>query len=74
MLLSLKESSMKLLTPPTSTGNPGYVGRKRWAKPFHSFYSMEQPNLRLLRLSLYLRIRENIFKRFPLLLKQRPDP
>src|ERR1700677_2092156 len=37
MRLSLKESRM---TSPNATNldrNPGYVGRKRWAKPFNSF-------------------------------------
>jgi hypothetical protein len=28
---------MKLLNVTNPTGNPGYVGRKRWAKPFDRF-------------------------------------
>jgi hypothetical protein len=36
--LSRKAASSRS-TPPTSTGNPGYVGRKRWAKPTTAFRS-----------------------------------
>jgi hypothetical protein len=32
----LKKVARTCSTPRTSTGNPGYVGRKRWAKPFDS--------------------------------------
>jgi hypothetical protein len=31
-----KKAAWSRSTPPLSTGNPGYVGRKRWAKPHHS--------------------------------------
>jgi hypothetical protein len=31
-----KKAARSCSTPPTSTGNPGYVGRKRRAKPHHS--------------------------------------
>jgi hypothetical protein len=37
MRLSLKESLMKLLDATNLDRNSGYVGRKRWAKPFDSF-------------------------------------
>jgi hypothetical protein len=33
MRLSLKESRMKLLNATNLTGNPGYVGRRRWGNP-----------------------------------------
>jgi hypothetical protein len=32
-----KKAARSCSTPPTSTGNPGYVGRKRWAKPTTAF-------------------------------------
>jgi hypothetical protein len=34
-----KKAARNCSTPPTSTGNPGYVGRKRWAKPSTAFKS-----------------------------------
>jgi hypothetical protein len=35
-----KKAAWSCSTPPISTGNPGYVGRKRWAKPNHKQSSM----------------------------------
>ena len=32
-----KKAAWSCSTPPTSPVNPGYVGRKRWAKPFDHF-------------------------------------
>jgi hypothetical protein len=32
-----KKAAWSCSTPPRSTGNPGYVGRKRWAKPTKAF-------------------------------------
>jgi hypothetical protein len=34
-----KKAARSCSTPLTSTGNPGYVGRKRWAKPSTAFRS-----------------------------------
>jgi hypothetical protein len=39
----LKKVARRCSTPPTSTGNPGYVGRKRWAKPHHSLSFRTHP-------------------------------
>jgi hypothetical protein len=39
-----KKAAWTCSKPPTSTGNPGYVGRKRWAKP-HQSLSFRPPPL-----------------------------
>jgi hypothetical protein len=37
-----KKAAGSCSKPPILTGNPGYVGRKRWAKPFRSLYARGQ--------------------------------